>query len=440
MTDPTPDDVDDPTAAEADAAPGEAAVEGVGDTAAEPEPVRRLYLHIGLPKSGSTFLQSVLGSNRATLREHGFSYPYVRQEGMFHAALEMAGNPDQWGVDRDEIEGTFDRLVRRGKRLGGDVVISHEIFSAANGKQAKAILDRLGDFEVHLVITVRNLAQTLTAQWQERVKNGHNVSFEEFADDILAGLPDDVADYDDDMVGFWRGQNLLWVLKRWRRFVPPERVHLVITPPGGSGPDVLWRRFCEATGMPADVVDVASTPRRNESLGVAQIALLRRVLGELDRIAEAEDDALVQPWYAVVAKRWFAQSVLSTARSAKPVAPAPVGERLEAVTRHWIEVVERIGHPVHGDLAELFPTDVTADTPHPDDVDDEEMFEGMPQVLARMLLHDRDVRVAVRELEAERRTLTQERDRLAAEVADLNGTVEELQQRRRWPLPSRGRS
>ncbi|WP_134764545.1 hypothetical protein [Nocardioides sp. 1609] len=400
-----------------------------------PEPPRRLFLHIGLPKSGSTFLQSLLGENRGLLREHGFTYPYVRQEGMFHAALEMAGNPDQWGVGRDRVEGTFDHLVRRGRRLGGDVVLSHEIFSAANGTQAKAILDRVPDYEVHLVITVRNLAQTLTAQWQERVKNGHDQSFASFADDILDGVPEEM---DDDMVGFWRGQNLLWVIKRWKRFLPPERIHLVVTPPGGTGPDVLWRRFCSAIGIPSDLVDVASTPRHNESLGVAQIAVMRHVLAGLEEIGETEDDRLEQPWYAVVAKRWFAQTVLSTARSGKPQAPAAVGDRLVDVTRHWIEVVERVGYPVHGDLAELFPGDAAPDARHPDDVAVEDMYAGLPRVIARMLLHVRDLRIAARDLETEKGELTRERDELAARVEELSGTVEELQaQRRRWPLPPR---
>ena len=61
---------------------------------------QRLYFHVGLPKSGSTYLQSVLGGNRGALKDVGHVYPYVRQEGMFHAAVEMAGNPSRWGWTR----------------------------------------------------------------------------------------------------------------------------------------------------------------------------------------------------------------------------------------------------------------------------------------------------------------------------------------------------
>ena len=47
---------------------------------------QRLYLHVGLPKSGTTFLQALLAKNRGRLKESGFIYPFVRPEGMFHAA------------------------------------------------------------------------------------------------------------------------------------------------------------------------------------------------------------------------------------------------------------------------------------------------------------------------------------------------------------------
>ena len=35
----------------------------------------RVYLHIGAPKTGTTYLQEVLFTNRARLAEHGVLYP-----------------------------------------------------------------------------------------------------------------------------------------------------------------------------------------------------------------------------------------------------------------------------------------------------------------------------------------------------------------------------
>jgi hypothetical protein len=369
---------------------------------------QRLYLHIGLPKSGSTFLQSVVGGNRAALKEHGYVYPYVQQEGMFHAAVETAGHPENWGLTRAEVDGTFAAMLQRGRDVGRTVVISHEIFGAASPEQVAAITEQLADFEVHVVVTVRNIARMFTAQWQEAVKNGNVESFAAFADRQLATLPEPA---DRVMAGFWRGQNLAWLLDRWRPHVPPERTHVVVSPAGGADPEVLWRRFAEAIEFPADAIDVSTVPGSNESLGTPQIALMRQVVTALD-------GRLEQPWYSVVAKRWFAQSMLSRIRSRKPVTPAPVAEQLAGVARTWIELVETEGYRVHGDLAELLPAAPEPGARHPDDVSAEDIVTGLPDVLAAMLLRVRDDRQLIAELRAANQ--------------ELEAQVAELTRPRRW--------
>lgn len=370
---------------------------------------QRLYFHVGLPKSGSTYLQSVLGGNRGALKEVGHVYPYVRQEGMFHAAVEMAGNPSRWGLDPEEIRGTFAHLLRRGRRLGGTVVLSHEIFGAASDDQVRVMADQLADFEVHLVVTARDLGRTVTAGWQEQVKNGNPRPFADFADELLAHLPADPADSGD----FWPAQNLHRLLQRWQLMVPPERMHVVTCPRSGAAPDLLWRRFAEAIDLAPDAVDLSEVPTRNESLGTAQIAFLRRVLTSLD-------GRLEQPWFSRIAKRWFAQSLLSQVPSRKPTAPTPVVERLSTLSAAWIDEIRTGGYQVHGDLEELMPEATGRDVPHPDDVTDAEMLEGLPGVVAEMLLRTGELRVELAGLTERERELTAERDRLAEQVAELS--------------------
>lgn len=399
--------------------------DGVADPA-EPPAVQRLYLHVGLPKSGSTFLQSVMGTNRAALKAQGHVYPFVRQEGMFHAAVEMAGVPARWGLDPDHIRGTFARLLRRGRRLGGTVVISHEIFGGATREQIAGIGVLLRDFDVHLVVTARDLGRTVTAEWQEQVKNGNNRSFAEFCDDLLSTLSDDPTDTE----RFWRSQNLLGLLDRWQLLVPPERIHLVTCPRSGAPADLLWRRFAEAVELDPDGVDLSQIPVRNESLGTAQIAFLRRVLAEVD-------GRLEQPWHSRVAKRWFAQSLLSKVPGAKPVAPPPVTERLTAVSRTWLDAIRAGGYRVHGDLDELLPMPGDPDAPHPDDVAEGDMLAGLPGVVAEMLVRTRELNEAVERLRADNAELTRRRDALAARAIELTGQVEELRARGKSHIPAR---
>jgi hypothetical protein len=386
------------------AVPGEDAAEA---DAAVPQ---RLYFHVGLPKSGSTYLQAALGNNREALKSHGFVYPYVRQEGMFLAAVEMVGSAARWGQDPGDLAGTFAHLLRRGRRIGGTVVISHEIFGGARAPQIETMRELLADFEVHLVVTVRDLGRTVTAEWQEQVKNGHPHSFAEFTEELLADLPDDPAHAG----RFWRSQNLGRLLERWSVVAPPERTHVVPCPVSGAPSDLLWQRFADAIGLPADVVDLDQVPRRNESLGTAQVALLRDVLVQVA-------DRLPQPWHSRIAKRWFAQTLLTRGRSDRPVTPGDLAARLTPISRHWMDTLVREGYQVHGDLDDLLPVPAPEGSRHPDDVDELAKLDALPEVLAEMLVRVRDLDLARTELAGRVELLTSERDDLAARLEAAEG-------------------
>ena len=405
---------------------GSPAPEHGPDDVADPEP-QRLYFHVGLPKSGSTYLQTVLGNHRVALKEIGHVYPYVRQEGMFHAAVEMAGQPSRWGLAPEAISGTFAHLLRRGRRLGGTVMISHEIFGSATRDQIARMAPLLEDFEVHLVVTARDLGRTATAEWQEQVKNGNPRSFQDFVDDLMSHLPADLGD----TTSFWRSQNLRNLLDRWQTLVPGERIHIVTCPRSGTAPDLLWRRFAEAVDLPHDAVDLSRIPPRNESLGTAQIAFLRRVVAALD-------GRLEQPWYSRVAKRWFAQTLLGgVGTSAKPVTPPAVARRLAAVSSAWVEVIKAGDFQVHGDLDELLPHVGDEAMAHPDVATETEMIDGLPDVVAEMLLRTGQLQRDLAEVRRHHDALTESCQQLETRVTELTTELEQRTGRRHRWLPYR---
>src|SRR3712207_9036613 len=48
-----------------------------------------VYLHVGAPKTGTTYLQDRLHRNRAALAARGVHYPVGRQKDMFGPALDL---------------------------------------------------------------------------------------------------------------------------------------------------------------------------------------------------------------------------------------------------------------------------------------------------------------------------------------------------------------
>ena len=330
---------------------------------------------MGLPKSGTSFLQALLAENRDALRAAGHVYPFVRREGMFHAAVELRGQHDRWGLDPAVVDGTWERLLARVRSFGGAGFISHESLSGALVPQVQRVARDTADLDLHVVVTARDLARQAAGHWQEEVKNGRTWSFAEFERALFEPAESAADEY-----GFWRHQDLPAVLDRWGSVVPASHVHLVVVPPQGSGPAELWRRFAAALELDPAVLDpTAPADRTNESLGAAQVALLRQVVAALD-------GRLGQPHHAHVVKRFFAQRQLGAIESRRPVTPEPLRARLREVAQAWLPGIEAAGYDVHGSLEELLPADPPVEAPHPDDVTAEEQLEGLPEVLASVLL------------------------------------------------------
>jgi hypothetical protein len=336
---------------------------------------RRVVVHVGAPKSGTTFLQRTLWALRGPLREAGFTCPGSSQQEMFHAAIEVRERFEFWGRDPESLRGTWARLCREAHAFEGTTIMSHELLAAATAEQAARALKELDGLEVHLVYTARDLARQVMSEWQERVKNGSTSSFADFEQVITAHLRDG-----DSSASFWRNQNLVEVLDRWAGGVPPAQVHVVTAPGPGADPSELWHRFGDAVGFDARRLDPPATERSsNESLGVVQIAALRRV-------NEALDGRIPQPGYGRVVKRQFAQRLLVRQTSARPVCPPELVTELQRFAETVNGEVRSRGYSVHGDLADLVPALPQGEPAGPDEVSAQDQVEALAAAVADLLV------------------------------------------------------
>ena len=304
---------------------------------------RRVYLHVGAPKTGTSYLQDRLRNNRKQLAEHGVHYPLgplgIHAE-QFRPALDLIDV--EWRGERGQAEGQWDALVRRVNRLDSTVVISHEILAAATADQVRRAMDDLADSEVHVVYSARDLARQIPAEWQEGLKHNRRQSYRRFLRKLMSSE-------DGSNTWFWRVQGLPDVLGRWSAGLPPDRVHLVTVPPSGTPHEVLWRRFCTVFG-----IDPAWAPqeggRENPSMGAAETALVRRLNRRLvEREVTPEDHRLL------VKDLLVQQHLARRPASAKVTLPPRAYPFAEEVAERWVEWVTGSGIDVVGDLAELRP-------------------------------------------------------------------------------------
>ena len=302
----------------------------------------RVFLHVGAPKTGTTFLQEVLWSNRSALTRQGALYWGNDPGAHFYAAQDLRGRYFR-GHRHPQVPGAWDRLAGAVREWSGPTaLVSHEILAGCDPDEAQRAVESLQPHEVHVVYTARDLARQIPAMWQESVKNGRVVSYSRYLQTLRS---DDPA-----LVGriFWRTQDAVDVLDRWAAAVPAERIHLLTVPPSGTAPGLLWERFCSLTGLDPSGLDVTATGNGNVSLGLAEGELLRRV----NRRLQGE---LSWPEHEELLKNFLTRSVLTNAASAR--AGIPVAERDWVLERSRAQVGElrARGYDVVGSLDELVP-------------------------------------------------------------------------------------
>ncbi len=369
----------------------------------------RVFLHVGAPKSGTTFLQASLSQNSKAMQKAGVLYCGSREE-MFLAALDVRRSHKAWGRGRKETEGAWEVVCRRARRHRGGSVISQELLGAATQPQIEAALTRLHGLEVHVIVTTRDLARQCAAEWQEGIKHGRRLTFEEFRRGVVA--VDSETDY---ARRFRASQELPGLLARWSVDIPRARVHLVCGPRPDSDPDLLWRRFADVIDLDVARLPSAGPEHANASLGSAETDLLRRV-----NIALAK--RLPQPGYGEIVKQLYAQRLLSARGSAdRPVVPMDMYDELRVVSERWVKDIANAGYTVHGDLAELVPEPPRSPTRHPDDVDRDVQVEVAAGSTAELLLELQRCRTRNAQLEERNAKLEKGRNKLRRKLLEAGG-------------------
>jgi hypothetical protein len=306
-----------------------------------------VYLHVGAPKTGTTYIQDRLALNRTHLARHDVRFPVGVRGDMFHAALDLLERP--WGGMLPDAKGEWDALVKRTRRASGAVVISHEILAGATHEQVERAVTSLAPADIHVVLTVRDIARQVPAEWQERLKHQRRMAYGKFVRRIQKPRSE---------LGrsFWQLQGVTQVLERWSRQLSPDHVHVVTVPQPGAPHGELWRRFCRAVEIDPAWAPLDSV-RRNPSIGVAESAMLRRLNSRLRRADLEHAD------YRTLVRHLIVHETLAT---------EPVRQRLtlppehydwaDEITESWREWIEGAGVDVVGDLDDLRPV-----RPAPDD-------------------------------------------------------------------------
>ncbi|MBO9522755.1 MAG: hypothetical protein J7518_14580 [Nocardioidaceae bacterium] len=324
---------------------------------------RTVIVHVGAPKTGTSFVQDLLFSERDALRKRGILYPADRFDAHFLAALDLMELP--WGGIEREAGGAWDRLAAEIRAWDGTAIISHEILATASRQQTARALESLGGegTEVHVVLSARDLVRQIPAEWQENVKHRKTLPYGDFLDELR-----DPARSTEVARWFWGVQEIPDVLDRWGSSLPPRQVHLVTVPPPGSPRDLLWQRFSSVLGLDPDELTLDDS-RANVSLGVAEAALLRRLN---ERLADRVHNHNYRP---LVRENLVHQHLSKERISDRLSVPDDVAAWAADLSRRWVVELAQRGYDVVGELDDLLPQPAGAFS-DPDDPDPAELAEA----------------------------------------------------------------
>lgn len=302
-----------------------------------------VFLHIGAPKTGTTYLQKVLAANRAELATQGLLYP-GKSADHFLPAQDVMGHAFRGHAD-ERANGTWKRLLGEIDGWDQSVLISHELFCLAGPDQIEKIMGDLGEHNVSVILTARDLVRQIPAVWQEDLKNGKAISLTDFGQRVQK-----TETKQNQTRGFWGYQHLPRILRRWERWISPSKIHVVTVPPPGSAPDLLWARYASTLGVavPAEGLKVK---RSNESLGTAEAEFLRLLNAQLA-------DTMPWPEYRDRVKRGLVRRALSPGAKSRPIQLPPELTSWAAKTStEMAEEIKSRGYQIVGDVADLVPSD-----------------------------------------------------------------------------------
>ena len=145
---------------------------------------RRVFVHFGLQKTGTSFLQHALFESTDALAADGLDLVPATRLGAFRLMLRVRDRFDP-AIDPP---GVADALPRFREQLaaasGSRALLTEESLAPAMKRQIAPLLEACASREVHLVLTVRDLARQIPSTWQEWVKRSMNLPFEQYVESL----------------------------------------------------------------------------------------------------------------------------------------------------------------------------------------------------------------------------------------------------------------
>lgn len=227
--------------------------------------MRRLIIHAGFPKTGTTALQARLRHNERILSESGILYPESKNNAHHRPAAALVGRVIGWDKNKrssDEWQDFVEWIKSRDEEC---ILISSEFFTAAKLKALKQLKNDLADFKIDIVFTLRSLDEIVPSIFQQNLKKGATQTYPEW-------LSKKFISKSGELLKKPKLINHSAVISQWVSIFGAQNVTLIMA--DSSRPETLFSHFEEYLGV-SGFKD--SEKRLNRSLTITESEIIRRI-------------------------------------------------------------------------------------------------------------------------------------------------------------------
>ena len=134
----------------------------------------RIYVHVGMHKTGTTSVQMALRQNISNLEDFGY-YAFINLPQMNAKNIENF-NPD-W------LRAQIKKAEKNGAKA---IIFSAEMISTFSSKQLNCFLDTFSGYEVILIACLRHWVGFLPSRWMQNCKRRDTQSFTAYLKQLKA--------------------------------------------------------------------------------------------------------------------------------------------------------------------------------------------------------------------------------------------------------------
>lgn len=148
---------------------------------------KRVIIHAGFHKSGTTALQHSFAASTELFDTHDIFYPASSRQAHHRAAWGLTGRVWGWRNNGGKaIAGSeWQSLVKRINRSNKTVLISSEFFTEAKKEHVERIRKDLKGSAVEIVFTSRPFVKILASSYQQFLKYGVRIRYDKWLDEMF---------------------------------------------------------------------------------------------------------------------------------------------------------------------------------------------------------------------------------------------------------------